>query len=173
VTERTIIACPVSAGFHRLALVRLGAITLLLILCLAHAAHDLPVPLALPFAICFVWAAFAAGYWALQQAARQQGARRRPAETEPRRRYRDDPGALSVRAAHDLSTPVSTMLLVVGELRRSSGTPPPDWTESVDTLWVQLQLCRRALHAATRPGEAPQGYIDPDLAATFGNGEHG
>jgi hypothetical protein len=173
--ETTIQACSISAGFHRLALVRLAAIALLLVLCLAHAAQDLPVPPALPFAICVLWTVFAACYWALQRAGRRQEARPPPTDKGPWRRHWDGPGALSARTVHELSTPISTMLLVVGELRRSSGMPPPDWNESVDTLWTQLQLCKRALNAAAHPEDLPRRYIDSGLvtSVTFESGEQG
>ena len=173
--ERTIVACPISAGFRRLALVRLVAIALLLILCLAHAMHDLPVPLALPLAICVLWTVFAACYWALQRAARRQGARPAPAEKEAWRHHWDGAGALSAHAAHEISTPVSTMLLVVNELRRSPGKPPPDWQESIDTIWAQLQQCKRALNAAARPEALARRYVDSGLvtSVTFESGEQG
>jgi signal transduction histidine kinase len=173
--ETTIQACSISAGFHRLALVRLGAIALLLILCLAHAAHDSPVPPALPFAICLMWTAFAVCYWALQRAARRQGARPAAAEKEAWRHHWNGAGALSAHATHEISTPVSTMLLVVNELRRSPGTPPPDWQESIDTIWAQLQQCKRALNAAAHPEDRPPRYVDSDLATsvTFESGEQG
>lgn len=71
---------------------------------------------------------------------------RAQAEKDARERYLLGLAALSAGTAHELSTPLSTISVVVGELR-DSDSPPPDWKESVDMLWSQVQLCRRSLSA--------------------------
>jgi two-component system, sensor histidine kinase RegB len=71
---------------------------------------------------------------------------RTQAEKDARERYLLGLAALSAGTAHELSTPLSTISVVVGELR-DSDSPPPDWKESVDMLWSQIQLCRRSLSA--------------------------
>ena len=52
--------------------------------------------------------------------------------------------ALAAGAAHEMNTPLSTMSVVVGDLRRNR-TPPADWEKSVDMLWRQIQICRQSL----------------------------
>jgi two-component system, sensor histidine kinase RegB len=71
---------------------------------------------------------------------------RAQAEKDVRERYLIGLAALSAGTAHELSTPLSTISVVVGELRESE-SPPPDWKESIDMLWSQVQLCRRSLSA--------------------------
>jgi len=79
---------------------------------------------------------------ALQQVQREQ--RRADAEKNARERYLVGLAALSAGAAHELSTPLSTISVLVSDLRESD-SPPPDWRESIDMLWSQVQLCRRSL----------------------------
>jgi len=71
---------------------------------------------------------------------------RAQAEKDVRERYLIGLAALSAGTAHELCTPLSTISVVVGELRESE-SPPPDWKESIDMLWSQVQLCRRSLAA--------------------------
>ena len=71
---------------------------------------------------------------------------RAQAEKDARERYLLGLAALSAGTAHELSTPLSTISVVVGELR-DHDSPPPDWKESIDMLWSQVQLCRRSLSA--------------------------
>jgi two-component system sensor histidine kinase RegB len=52
--------------------------------------------------------------------------------------------ALSAGAAHELSTPLSTISVLVSDLREGD-SPPSDWRESIEMLWTQVQLCRRSL----------------------------
>jgi two-component system, sensor histidine kinase RegB len=66
------------------------------------------------------------------------------AEKEARERYLVRLAALCAGTAHEMSTPLTTMALVLGELR-SSKSPPPDWARCMDALWEQTQLCRRSL----------------------------
>jgi len=79
---------------------------------------------------------------ALQQLQREQ--RRADAEKNARERYLVGLAALSAGAAHELSTPLSTISVLVSDLRESD-SPPPDWRENIDMLWTQVQLCRRSL----------------------------
>jgi len=79
---------------------------------------------------------------ALQQVQREQ--RRADAEKNARERYLVGLAALSAGAAHELSTPLSTITVLVNELRESD-SPPSDWRENIDMLWTQVQLCRRSL----------------------------
>ena len=71
---------------------------------------------------------------------------RAEADKDARERYLMGLAALSAGTAHELSTPLSTISVMVGELRNSKD-PPPDWKESIDMLWSQVQLCRRSLGA--------------------------
>jgi two-component system sensor histidine kinase RegB len=66
------------------------------------------------------------------------------AEKEARERYLVRLAALCAGTAHEMSTPLTTMALVLGELRGSK-SPPTDWARCMDALWEQTQLCRRAL----------------------------
>lgn len=53
-------------------------------------------------------------------------------------------GTLAAGAAHELGTPLSTMSVVIGELRHEQGLAP-DWKSSLDLLDGQLRNCRRIL----------------------------
>jgi len=79
---------------------------------------------------------------ALQHVQREQ--RRTDAEKDARERYLVGLAALSAGAAHELSTPLSTISVLVNDLRESD-SPPSDWRENIDMLWTQVQLCRRSL----------------------------
>jgi two-component system sensor histidine kinase RegB len=91
-------------------------------------------------AILIAW--FAMRLSALQRVQREQ--RRADAEKNARERYLVGLAALSAGAAHELSTPLSTISVLVSDLRESE-SPPPDWRESIEMLWTQVQLCRRSL----------------------------
>jgi two-component system sensor histidine kinase RegB len=78
----------------------------------------------------------------IQQVQREQ--RRADAEKNARERYLVGLAALSAGAAHELSTPLSTISVLVNDLRESD-SPPPDWKENIDMLWTQVLLCRRSL----------------------------
>jgi two-component system sensor histidine kinase RegB len=68
------------------------------------------------------------------------------AQKEARERYLVGLAALSAGTAHQMSTPLSTMAIVVGDLRES-GEVPQDWKQSIDMLWSQIEICRRSLEA--------------------------
>jgi signal transduction histidine kinase len=61
-----------------------------------------------------------------------------------RERHVPDLATLSADTAHEIRTPLLTMCVLLDELRRST-EPPTDWKESIDTLWSQMQICRRCL----------------------------
>jgi two-component system sensor histidine kinase RegB len=120
-------------------------------------------------AVLIVW--FGIKLNALQRA--QHENLRAQAEKDVRERYLIGLAALSAGTAHELSTPLSTISVVVGELRESE-SPPPDWKESIDMLWSQVQLCRRSLSAMAgaagveRLGElrsVPAGELLEEVAA--------
>jgi two-component system, sensor histidine kinase RegB len=81
---------------------------------------------------------------AIQRAQRERG--RAEAERDARERYLVGLAALSAGTAHELANPLSTISVMIGELRNNEA-PPPDWKESIDMLWSQVQLCRRSLSA--------------------------
>ena len=66
------------------------------------------------------------------------------AEEGARERYLVGLATLAAGTAHEMGTPLSTMSLVVDDMRRST-KPPPDWKQSVDVLWQQIQICRTSL----------------------------
>ena len=66
------------------------------------------------------------------------------AQKEARERYLVGLATLSAGTAHQISTPLSTMAIVVGDLRESD-VPPQDWKQSIDMLWSQIQICRSSL----------------------------
>jgi two-component system sensor histidine kinase RegB len=66
------------------------------------------------------------------------------AEKEARERYLLGLATLYAGTAHEMSTPLTTIALVVGDLRRNE-TPPPDWKRSIDLLWGQIQICKHSL----------------------------
>src|SRR4029077_4863078 len=78
----------------------------------------------------------------LQRVQREQ--RLPEAEKNARERYLVGLAALSAGAAHELSTPLSTISVLVNDLREGD-SPPPDWRENIEMLWTQVQLCRRSL----------------------------
>jgi len=90
---------------------------------------------------------------ALQQVQREQ--RRADAEKNARERYLVGLAALSAGAAHELSTPLSTISVLVSDLR-AEDSPPPDWRESIEMLWTQVQLCRRSLSELAGAGGVEQ-----------------
>jgi len=51
---------------------------------------------------------------------------------------------LAAGTAHEMSTPLSTMAVVLGEMRKGA-EPPPDWKQNVEVLWRQIQACKRSL----------------------------
>ncbi|HEX9182280.1 MAG TPA: HAMP domain-containing sensor histidine kinase, partial [Burkholderiales bacterium] len=77
------------------------------------------------------------------------------AEESARERYLLGLATLAAGTAHEMSTPLSTMSVVVGDLRRSK-QPPADWKEHIDLLWQQLQLCRHSLSGLARASDLEQ-----------------
>ncbi|MGB5082552.1 MAG: hypothetical protein WBO23_17625, partial [Burkholderiales bacterium] len=76
---------------------------------------------------------------------RQQRARASSdAEKEARERYLRGLAELYAETAHEMSTPLTTVALVLEDLRRSE-TPPPDWKQNIDLLSGEIQICKRAL----------------------------
>jgi two-component system sensor histidine kinase RegB len=84
---------------------------------------------------------------ALQQLQRDR--RRADAEKDAREHYLVGLAALSAGTAHELSTPLSTISVLVSDLRESE-SPPADWKESIDVLWNQVQLCKRSRRPPSR-----------------------
>jgi len=77
------------------------------------------------------------------------------AEQEARDRSLIGLAALAAGAAHEMSTPLSTMSVVVGDLRRGAKLPA-DWKVSIDMLWQQLQICKRSLSDMVRAADIEQ-----------------
>jgi len=92
-----------------------------------------------------------------------------------RQRYVHGLATQAAGTLHELGTPLSTMRVILGDLRRSD-TPPPDWNETVEVLWQQVELCRRTLAelaSATEPEQlsrarevSARGYLE-GLAERF------
>lgn len=55
-----------------------------------------------------------------------------------------DLGMQAAGAAHEMGTPLSTMLVVVGELKHETGALP-DWQHSLDVLEKQIRGCKQIL----------------------------
>ena len=68
----------------------------------------------------------------------------RNAERDGRERYLVGLATLCAGTAHEIGTPLTTMTLLLGELR-DSASAPPDWRRRIDALWSQMQICRRSL----------------------------
>jgi two-component system sensor histidine kinase RegB len=66
------------------------------------------------------------------------------AGNQARERYLLSLAALSAGTAHEMCTPLMTMGMVLGDLRRREN-PPHDWKQSIDLLWEQTQICKRSL----------------------------
>jgi two-component system, sensor histidine kinase RegB len=90
------------------------------------------------------------------------------AQKEARERYLVGLAALSAGTAHQMSTPLSTMAIVVGDLRDSGDVPPADWKRSIDVLWGQIQICKRSLEAMARSADVDRlGKIQSVRAEQF------
>jgi two-component system sensor histidine kinase RegB len=107
---------------------------------LDHSAH---------FAIYLALAALVAGYGVRLSEMRRLYLARAAADAqkEARERYLVGLAALSAGTAHQMSTPLSTMAIVVDDLRDGGDVPPADWKQSIDVLWGQIQICKRSLEA--------------------------
>jgi signal transduction histidine kinase len=123
------------------------------------------------FATWMVPAACLAWFGARLNGARGSNAPAGPLRTQARERYLIGLAG----AAHELGTPLSTMNVLVGELRRA-GKPPADWDRTVEVLWNQLQLCRRSLcelasaadiERPDKPRRIPAKYFVLDAASHF------
>jgi len=68
----------------------------------------------------------------------------REAQKDARDRYLLGLATRAAGTAHEMSTPLSTMAVVIGDLRHAE-TPPADWRMSVDVLWKQIQICKESL----------------------------
>jgi two-component system sensor histidine kinase RegB len=92
---------------------------------------------------------------------------RADAEKDARERHLVRLAALSAGTAHQISTPLSTMALVVGDLRESDD-PPADWKQSIEMLWGQIQICRRSLEAMAQGSDLERlGKLHEIPAAQF------
>jgi signal transduction histidine kinase len=76
------------------------------------------------------------------------------AEKDARERYLLGLATLAAGTAHEMGTPLSTMSVIVGDLRRSD-TPPPDWQESMEVLWQQIQACKGSLSGLAEAADSP------------------
>lgn len=70
----------------------------------------------------------------------------------------------AVGTAHEIGTPLSTMAVVVGDLRQRD-TPPPDWKESVEVLWQQIQACKHSLSGLAETSDPPGAGRSRDILA--------
>jgi two-component system sensor histidine kinase RegB len=121
------------------------------------------------FSIYVALAALVAGYGVrLSEMRRLNLTRARAdAEKDARERYLVGLAALSAGTAHQMSTPLSTMALVVGDLRESA-FPPADWKESIEMLWGQIQICKRSLEAMAQGSNVERlGKVHSVPAAQF------
>ena len=100
------------------------------------------------FTIYVALAALMAGYGVRLSEMRRLNLTRAQADAEKdaRERYLVGLAALSAGTAHQMGTPLSTMAIVVGDLR-DSDVPPADWKQSIEMLWGQIQICKRSLEA--------------------------
>jgi len=80
-------------------------------------------------------------------------------------------GTLAAGAAHELGTPLTTMAVVVGEMRREADTP--ERRRDVAILAAQIEACRhalanlRAVAGHARADDAGRARLDAFLAATI------
>jgi two-component system sensor histidine kinase RegB len=89
------------------------------------------------------------------------------AEKDARERYLLGLATLAAGTAHEISTPLSTMSVVVGDLRRDN-QPPPDWKRSIDVLWEQINICKRSLSDMIESVDVEQlGRTQPMPASRF------
>jgi len=104
------------------------------------------------FAIYLALAALVAGYGVRLSEMRRLYLARAAADAqkEAREHYLVGLAALSAGTAHQMSTPLSTMAIVVGDLRDSGDVPPSDWKQSIDMLWGQIQICKHSLETMAR-----------------------
>jgi len=79
-------------------------------------------------------------------------------ERDARESYLLGLATLAAETAHEISTPLSTMSVLIGELRHGT-EPPPNWKETIDTLWSQMRICRRFLTTMPRVADVERlGY---------------
>lgn len=76
-------------------------------------------------------------------------------------------GTLAAGAAHELSTPLSTMSVVIGELKHESDLSP-EWQESLQLLDGQVRNCRRILdkmlaNTQHAPAQTPREFLHETL----------
>ena len=65
--------------------------------------------------------------------------------------------------AHEMGTPLATMRVLLGDLRRGNA-PPPDWKEAIEMLWQQVEICRSTLSdlaRSTDPGQLSRAQVVP------------
>jgi two-component system sensor histidine kinase RegB len=106
-----------------------------------HRLLELGTWMALSMVVCFV-AVFVSR---LSRIAREQQRREQIASEKS---HRDEAlislAVLAAGTAHELSTPLSTMAVVIDEMRQVGGTEPPS-RESLETLSSQVEKCQHAL----------------------------
>lgn len=80
-----------------------------------------------------------------------------------RERYLSGLATQAAGTAHEMGTPLSTMRVVLGDLRRGDA-PPADWKASIEVLWQQVEICRNALAdlaRSTDPGQLSRAQVVP------------
>jgi two-component system, sensor histidine kinase RegB len=88
---------------------------------------------------------FAAAWLVIRlRGARPALAEQAATDKEAREHYVLGLATLAAGTAHEIGTPLSTMSIIVSDLRARE-TPPPDWKESIEVLWQQVQTCKRSL----------------------------
>jgi two-component system sensor histidine kinase RegB len=141
-TDTTMGQSQLSASLRRLAWVRAFAVAGLGAAVLVIAYTDgVSLALALPAGAVLLLATADALMFLRRQ---RQAHATRQAGKEARERYLLGLATLCAGSAHEMSTPLMTIGLVLGDLRRSE-IPPPDWKQSIDLLWGQVQVCKRSL----------------------------
>ena len=75
-------------------------------------------------------------------------------------------GTLAASAAHELGTPLSTMAVVIGELRHDANLPQ-DWQDSLALLDGQVRNCRRILDKMLDDSQTGRQPLDEFLAGTL------
>ncbi len=75
-------------------------------------------------------------------------------------------GTLAASAAHELGTPLSTMAVVIGELRHDKDLPG-DWQDSLALLDGQVRNCRRILDKMLDDSQAARQPLDEFISGTL------
>jgi two-component system sensor histidine kinase RegB len=155
---------------RRAMLIHAGAIAAFTAIQLS-ALHGAYAEVATPLSPWILWSTVAAmvALFAFRLADLQRLQRHRVALLDDRRQQHvalQDFATLAAGTAHEMGTPLSTLAMLLGDLRRETA-PPSDWKQAIDVLWQATQACRRSLHDMAAEVERGHAPVTAIAAAAF------